>query len=47
LYRTVKNDLRDKVGTITGLSQSDMARIYLRLPLENDGLKRNEDTFYK
>jgi hypothetical protein len=47
LYRTVKNDLRDKIGSITGLSQADIARTYLRLPPDNDGLKRNEDTFNK
>jgi len=38
--------LRDKVGTISGLSQSDILRTYLKMPKEDDGLKRDEETFY-
>ena len=44
----VKTELREKVGSISGLSQSDILRIYLRLPRDpKDGLKRDEETFYK
>ena len=47
-YKAIKTKLRDQVGTISGLSQSDILREYLKIPMNNqDGLKRDEETFYK
>ncbi len=44
----MKTELRDKIGSISGLSQSDILRTYLKLPKDSkDGLKRDEETFYK
>lgn len=49
LFKLVKTELRDKMGTITGISQSDILRTYLKMPKasEDDGLKRDEETFMK
>lgn len=48
LFTLIKTELRDKVGSISGLSQTDILRLYLRLPKDTkDGLKRDEETFYK
>jgi hypothetical protein len=48
LFKLVKTELRDKVGSISGLSQADILRLYLRMPKDvKDGLKRDEETFYK
>lgn len=48
LFKLVKTELRDKVGSISGLSQADILRMYLRMPKDTkDGLKRDEETFYR
>ena len=49
LFKTIKSELRDKVGTIAGLSQSDILRSYLKLGREEakDDMKRDEETFFK
>ena len=46
LFRMVKTDLKEKVGSISGLSQSDIYRMYAKMPKDNDGLSRDESTFY-
>jgi len=43
----LKTDLRDKVGSISGISQTDVLRAYLRLEKNDDGLRRDEETFFK
>ena len=52
----IKNELREKVGNITGQSQSDILRTYLKFQKsgdastsgkQDDGLKRDEETFFK
>jgi hypothetical protein len=45
----VKTELRDKMGTIQGISQSDILRTYLKMSKssEDDRLKRDEETFMK
>ncbi len=43
----MKTELRDKVGTISGITQSDILRAYLKLQKGTDTLKRDEETFFK
>jgi hypothetical protein len=45
LFKLVKSDLKNKVGTLTGLSQSDILQKYLQMEKGDDGLARNENTF--
>ncbi len=46
LFQSVKTELQNKVGTLTGISQSDMMHRYLRMDKADDLLKRDEATFY-
>ncbi|CDW83383.1 UNKNOWN [Stylonychia lemnae] len=41
IYTSTKN----KVGTLTGISQTDILQKYLQLEKKDDGLSRNENTF--
>jgi len=43
----LKTELRDKVGSISGISQTDVLRAYLKLDKNDDGLRRDEETFFK
>jgi hypothetical protein len=48
LFKVIKADLRERVGGIGGLSQTDMLRTYLKFPRQDyDALKRDEETFFK
>eukprot|EP00347_Sterkiella_histriomuscorum_P007620 403348215 len=45
LFKQVKRDLQNTVGTISGLSQTDILQRYLQIEKQGDKLSRNENTF--
>jgi len=48
LYQDVLGDLKNLSGGVNGLSQNDILRKYMEMPLTfNDGLRRDEDAFNK
>ena len=45
IYEEVLTELRGVQGGISGLSQNDMARKFIRTPEGADGLSREEESF--
>jgi hypothetical protein len=45
LFKAVKNDLSSRIGTLTGLSQTDILQRFLQMDSRDDGLPRTEYTF--